>query len=291
MSRTLARAAAVGFLFASLLTAPVAAQDAAPSGWAWQNSTEFAFVTAAGNSSSTTLGLKGRLVGETEVEEFKFELGGIRASSQFTDRTATETGGGGYTLNETVREEKSAENYYVRARYDRDLGENNFFLHGGAGWQRNTFAGFKDRYSFVLGFGDTWIDDDVTMLKADIGGTYTIQKDVEPVPEDDEGFGGLRANVEFRRALTGTTDFETLVVADENLSDTDDFRLDWTAAVSVSITDGLALKTSYQVLFDNKPARIAVPLYDAGGTALGTNVTILSEKVDSFMTLSLVISL
>ena len=287
MSKIVARATLPGSLIALLVAAPVCAQDA---GWSWDNSTEFAFVTASGNSSSTTLGLQATLTGETEVDAFKFEIGGIRASSKLTSRTAVGTTGS-FTIDETVREEKSAENYFARTRYDRDLGENSFFVFGGAGWERNTFAGYDDRYSFVLGVGDTWVDDDVTLFKTDIGGTYTIQQDVEPTPGKDEGFGGLRANIEFKRALSETTDFTSLLIADENLADTDDLRLDWTSSVSVDLVSGLALKTSYRLLFDNQPALISVPLFDAPGGTQSGSVTIPSKKYDNFVTVSLVISL
>lgn len=274
---------------AFLATSQASAQDA--SRFAWTNSTEFAFVTASGNASSTTLGLTATLEGASDVSNFKFEIGGIRASSKITERTATGTGQNDFLLNENVRDEKSAENYFARARFDRDLGDNNFFVFGGAGWERNTFAGFNDRYSLVAGIGDAFVNDDRTLFKADIGGTYTIQKDVEPTPGKDEGFGGLRSNIEFRRALTETTDFETLLVADENLADTEDLRLDWKSSISVSLVDGLALKTSYRMLFDNQPALISVPLFDTSNNPLGQNVTVPSEKFDNFVTLSLVISL
>ena len=167
----------------------------------------------------------------------------------------------------------------------------NFFVFGGGGWERNTFAGFNDRYSFVAGIGDAFINDDRTLFKADIGGTYTIQQDVEPTPGKDEGFGGLRSNIEFKRALSETTDFETLLVADENLRDTEDLRFDWKSSLSVSLTDGLAFKTSYRMLFDNQPALISVPLFDAGSNPLDENVLVPSQKFDNFVTLSLVITL
>jgi putative salt-induced outer membrane protein YdiY len=275
-------------LLTVLAAAPASAQD--ESAWTWENATEFSFVTASGNSRSTTLGLKGELIGETDVDAFKLEIGGIRASSKFRERTAVGTPGS-FTVTETTREEKSAENYYARTRYDRDLGEDNFFVFGGAGWERNTFAGFNDRLSFVLGFGDAWINDDRTLFKTDIGGTYTIQKDVEPTPGKDEGFGGLRVNVEFKRALNQTTNFATLVTADENLADTDDFRIDWISSVSFNLTEGLAFKTSYQLLYDNQPALVSVPLFITPGNPAGQNVTVPSQNVDNFLTLSLVITL
>lgn len=256
----------------------------------WENATEFAFVTTSGNASSTTLGLKSELNGKSEVSSFKIELGGIRASSNFRTRTAVGTPGD-FDVMEMTRTEQSAANYFLRSRFDKDLGENAFFVFAGAGWARNTFAGFNNRFSFVAGVGDAWIDDETTLFKTDIGGTYTIQKDIEPTPGRGDGFGGIRATVEFTRALTETTDFGLNIVADENLKDTEDLRVDWQTSLSVALTDGLAFKTSYQILFDNDPALIGVPLFDGGGTPAGVNVLVPSQDIDSFLTLSLVIKL
>ena len=80
-------------------------------------------------------------------------------------------------------------------------------------------------------------------------------------------------------------------MADENLADTEDLRLDWKTSISVSLVDGLALKTSYRMLFDNQPALIRVPLFDTGNNPVGQNVTIPSKQFDNFITVSLVISL
>jgi putative salt-induced outer membrane protein YdiY len=290
MSFSIVRSSAISALLTLLFVAPLQGQDPDATEFTWKNSTEFAFVTASGNASSTTLGLRAELSGEGPVNAFKLELGGIRASSKFTDRVATGTEAD-FVVTETTREEKSAENYFARARYDRSLGENNFFAFTGAGWERNTFAGFNDRFSFVAGVGDAWINDDRTLFRTDIGGTYTVQKDVEPTPGREEGFGGLRANLEFTRDLTATTEFATALAADENLADTEDFRLDWLAAISVSITEGLALKTSYRMLFDNQPALLGVPLFDPADNPLGTDVAVPAEKFDNFLTLSLVIKI
>jgi len=290
MPKMCLRGAVAGAILTAFSAAAVAAQDA-PAAFAWQNSTELSFVTASGNASSSTLGLKSTLEGKGPINEFKFEIGGIRASSTFIDRSAvgTSPAPGDYLLTETTRKEKSAENYFARGRYDRKVGAN-YFVFSGAGWERNTFAGFNSRVSLVAGFGDAWIDNERTLFKTDLGATYTIQKDVEPTPDKKEGFGGLRATIDFKQALTGNTDFESMLVADENLQNTDDLRLDGFVSLQVSMTEGLALKTSYRVLFDNDPALISVPLNDAGGAAIG-NVTLPSGKTDTFFTVSLVIKL
>lgn len=283
----LALAAMTSILAGSLAT-PAFGQDSSLS---WDNTTEFSFVTTSGNASSNTLGLKSALEGSSDVSSVKFEIGGIRAESRFTTRSAV-ANGGSFDIFEETRTERSAENYFARSRFDRDLGENSFFAFGGAGWERNTFAGYNNRFSFVAGVGDAWVDDEITLFKTDIGGTYTIQKDVEPTPGESDGFGGLRATIELRRAINETTEFHSTLVADENLANTDDLRLDWTSSLSVSLTEGLAFSTSYRLLFDNDPALIRVPILDApNGTPTGERTTIASKGTDGYLTVSLVIKL
>lgn len=270
-------------LAVALVTAdPAVGQE---EGWDWVNATEVGFVTTSGNASQTTLSVKSSLTGTSGANTFKIGLGGLRASSELTSRTAQGTPGS-FTVVETTTEVKSAENYYARARYDRDLGE--AFLFSGTGWERNTFAGFQNRFSLVAGVGRTWVDNDNGRFKTDIGGTFTAQEDVE-APGEFDGFGGIRTTIEAARTLTETTDFETEFVLDENLNDTDDVRFDWLSSISVALTEGLALKTSYQLTFDNRPALIRVPLFN-GGSQTGT-VGVESAQFDSLLTLSLVIKL
>ena len=80
-------------------------------------------------------------------------------------------------------------------------------------------------------------------------------------------------------------------MADQNLKETDDLRVDWTNAVAVSISDGLALKVSYQLLYDHQPALVSLPLFDTAGTPSGTKVTVVGDKVDSVLSVALVIKL
>ena len=52
-------------------------------------------------------------------------------------------------------DEKTAENYYLRGRYDRNITER-FFWYGGVGWDRNEFAGIKNRMTVFGGVGNLW---------------------------------------------------------------------------------------------------------------------------------------
>ena len=80
-------------------------------------------------------------------------------------------------------------------------------------------------------------------------------------------------------------------MVDENVEDTEDLRVDWINSLTVSLSERLAFKTSLQLLFDNQPALLSVMLLDAGGVATGTDVLTPGDKVDSILTLTLVISI
>lgn len=286
MPRT-ARQGLVAALAALAVSLP-ATLTAQASPWTWENATELSFVSTGGNSSSSTLGLKASLTGTGAPNGFKLELGGIRAESERTIRTATGDQNT-FTINETTVSELTAESYFARSRYDRELGAG--FLFAGGGWERNTFAGVQNRFSLVSGFGRTWVEGESGRFKTDLGGTYTIQKDVEPEPGADDAFGGLRITLDATRRLSTSAELASTLIADENLEERGDFRADWVSSLSVAISEGLALKTSVQILYDSEPAFIRVPLIDGTGTPTGVNVRTPGEKVDSVLTLTLVIEL
>lgn len=273
--------------FALIFTPSLAAAQE-PSGFTWHNETEVSYVSTSGNASSSTFGLKGTLRGSGGPNEITFEVGGVRASSDVTTLRAVGSAGD-FSIAETVRSETTAESYFARGRYDRSFGVGFGFV--GGGWDRNTFSGIQNRYQVVGGVGRSFIDSDAGRFQADLGLTYTIQKDVEPAPGADDGFGGWRVSVDAARQLTATSQFQSQIVMNSSFSEPDDVRLDWGNSLSVSINDALALKSSLQLLWDNVPALLSVPLETVGGIPTGTTVLTPSEKLDSVITLALVIRL
>ena len=265
------------------LPSAVQAQDDA---FTWENATELSFVSTGGNASSSTLGLKAALTGTGGANTFKLEVGGIRAASNLTDRVANGTPGN-FDITETTTNELIAESYFARGRYERAFGSS--FAFFGSGWDRNTFAGIQNRYAFVGGVGRSWTDTENGRFQTDVGLTYTIQKDVEPDPTGDDAFGGWQVSADAMRRLSATTEFTSHLVIDNNLERTEDLRADWVNALSVSINSTLALKTSLQLLWDNQPSLISVPLL-TGGLPSGS-VTTTGDELDSVFTLTLVITL
>ena len=273
-------------LSAALVTCPrdVSGQEAA---FAWTNSTELSFVSTSGNASASTLGLKSSLVGTGGQNTFAFELGGIRSETKVRKTTATGTLER-FDLDETTTAQLTAESYFIRGRYDRAFDGNHVFT--GAGWDRNTFAGVRNRYAVVAGLGRTWSDGDTGHFKTDVGATYTIQKDVDPAPGADDSFGGVRVSVDALRHISESAQYASVLVTDANVRNTDDFRADWINSLSVSLSDRLAFKTSFQLLYDHQPALVNVPLFDPGGVETGTVLT-PGQETDSVLTLALVITL
>jgi putative salt-induced outer membrane protein YdiY len=263
--------------------ANAAAQDA--EGLVWQSATELSFVATGGNASASTLGLKGTVTGTSGPHAFKLEVGGIRGETSVTARTATGTTTS-FTVAETTTSQLSAESYFARGRYDREL--DGAFGFAGFGWDRNTFAGIRNRYAAVLGLGRTWYDGDTGRLKTDIGATYTIQKDVDPALGADDAFAGVRISVDAIRRISEDVAYASTLLVDQNQEDTEDLRADWTNSVSVALSEALAFKTSLQLVYDNQPALIAVPL---SGAPAGTTVLAPSDKVDRVFTVALVIRL
>ena len=274
----------VAFAVAFVVHGPAAAQESIT----WESSTELSVVATGGNASSSTLGLKAAVAGTTDSNVFKIELGGIRSSVDQTTRTATGTSTS-YTINETTISQTTAENYFAKTRYDRKFSQ--AFGFAGLGWDRNTFAGIQNRYALVAGIGRTFVEGETGHFKADIGATYTIQKDVDPAPGADDGFGGMRLNVDAARKLSETADFTSQLAVDENLESTEDLRADWTNSIAVALSQKLALKTSIQLLYDHLPSLQRVPLVDGGGSPTGTTVSTPGDKLDRILTLTLVIKL
>jgi putative salt-induced outer membrane protein YdiY len=255
------------------------AQDERPVGW--KDAAEFTFVMTAGNASASTLGFKNTADHFWPNAQFQISFGGIRTQSGITARTASGSPSN-FTVSEDTETETTAENYFVRSRMDRNISEA-AFLFGGANWDRNTFAGVQNRFGLAAGAGRAWLAEETRRFKTDLGLTYTVQDDVVENPEADDSFPGLRGSYEFFHKLTETTDFQSALVVDENLSQTSDTRADWTNSVAVAVSEKLALKTSLQILFDNEPAMIAVPLGD-------DEVLTPLDKVDSIFTVALVVN-
>lgn len=263
---------------------PAQAQDE-ETGWA--NATELSFVQTGGNATSATFGLANTLTREWETTQLKFEVGGIRTSRTIIDRMAVglpET----FELTETSNSDLSAENYYMRLRLDRNVSaKTTVFVQ--SGWVRNTFSGFDSRIVTVIGAANQWVDTDERKFSTSYGGTLTAQDDVIPNPLAPDNFFGAQVSADFWEQVTESTQFSSNVVLDQNLKLGEDFRGVWVNSLGVSMSENLALKTTLQIMFDNDPSLVNVPLLSSVGDPLG-DVGVPLNEFDRVFTVALVVS-
>ena len=271
----------------SLSAGTAQAQDEEARRWAF--TAEISGVWTAGNSESNTLGLAGTLAREWDRSQLKFEGGAVRTESGTTTRTAVGSTENFEVVKETVRA-KTAENYYLRGKYDYKI-SNRFFALAGADWLRNTFSGIKSRLLLALGAGNIWLDRERLRLTTDYAGTYSFQQDVIENPSVKADFPGVRLAYDFWWQLTSSTEFESRLTGDFNLDTTDDIRLDFINSLPISISSKLAFKPSLQILWRNDPALTEVALETPTGEPTGETVRVPLDKLDSFFTLALVVKL
>ncbi|MEE8571862.1 MAG: DUF481 domain-containing protein, partial [Gemmatimonadota bacterium] len=114
-----------------------------------------------------------------------------------------------------------------------------------------------------------------------------FEEEVVANPFNESNFPGVRLAYDLEWNLTQSTDFESTLISDFNLDNTDDIRLDWHNALPINISSVLAFKPSIRLLWRNDPALQEVPLLDApGGDPVGAVFAPLN-KLDSYFNLSL----
>lgn len=267
------------------------AQDAGQkSELGWSFTAELTAVWTGGNSSSNTLGVGSTLRRTIERSEFRLAGGAIRTESSLTRRMAVGTSADDFVLQEETTTETTAESYYLRGRYDYTINER-FFLFGGADWLRNTFAGINSRFLIAAGAGNSWIDNDRWRFRTDYGFTITFQNDVVENPFITTTFPGLRLSYDFRSRLTASTELTSVLITDWNLENTDDLRFDFTNALPIAISSIFTLKPSLRLMWRNDPSLSEVELVAPDGAATGQTVLAPLDKLDSFVTVSLVVEL
>ena len=281
-----ARRAALLCAASMLGAAPLPAQDEREPGWF--HSAELTAVFAGGNATANTFGAAAAVRRVWDRTELSIRGGGLRTKSGTTSRTAVGTVDD-FEVTADTDTRLTAESYFARSRLDHSL-SGSFFVFGGVGWERNTFAGFDSRVAGVGGAGNAWLDTDGLRLETTIGLTYTVQDDVIDDPTVADSFVGAQAAGELWARLTETTSVESVLVLDESLSETEDLRADWTNSVLVDISDALALRASLQLLFDNLPSLTNVDLERPAGTPTGSTVQVPLDEIDTRFTIALVAS-
>jgi putative salt-induced outer membrane protein YdiY len=274
------RTVAVSITFALLLGPSLLLAEGEATGWT--DTAEFSFVATDGNTESSSFGFKN--IAKREWDRFNVEIraGGIRVESTTFTRQAVDG-----VVTEDKNSETIAENYFLNGRYNREISER-FFWYAGAGWDRNEPAGIKNRYLGEGGVGNVWRDTDEMKFKTTYGLTYTDQEDVVDDPTKDDTYLGARFAWDYLNKLSGSAEYTNVLVVDENLDETSDWRADMSNGLAVAMSERLALKVGLRLLYDNEPALDLVPNVDGVGNPLAP-VPFELEELDTILTVSLVV--
>jgi putative salt-induced outer membrane protein YdiY len=262
---------------------------AEPTADMWNDSAELSYVTTAGNSETSTFGLKNTLRRTWDRSSFEFKLGGIRAEATTVTRIAVGPNPGNFSVIERSSASLTAENYFANGRYDRKISAR-FFWYGGAGWDRNRFAGIENRSTGAVGVGNIWADSARAKFRTDYALSYTKQEDVVTSPDLRDTFAGLRVTSAFEHTIGAVTTFRNDVTLDGNLRQTTRWRGEMLNALTVVMSTHLALKVGARWLYEHTPAFQSVELDNPLGTPTGQSALVELKRLDTIVTTSLVVN-
>jgi len=253
----------------------------------WTDKAELGAVFTGGNSESSTFSFKNDYTYNWDNANFTFKMGGFRAESvtftRFAVGTLTD-----FTVVEEETRQTTGEKYFLSLKYDRQIRKTLFWFTG-LDWDRNEFAGIKNRYSGSAGLGNIWADSDERKFRTDYGVQYTREDLVFEKPGTDDSYASAIASYQFFQKVGKSSSFKQDFKANLNLDDTDDWRAELDNGFTTAITDMVALKVGLLFLFDNQPAFSQISLQNAEGEEVG-KVAYELDELDTVFTTSLVIN-
>ncbi len=252
----------------------------------WSNAAELSAVWTGGNSESNTLGFKNDYKYKFEKGLFSWKTGAIRVENTSITRFAEGTPDN-FNVIEDKKDEVTDEKYYTDLKYEHEISER-FFWFTGLHWDRNEFAGIRNRYELAAGVGNVWVDKQRTKFKSDYGLQYTDEQAVFEPLGFDGAYASLKLTYSLMQKIGASATFAQSFSLVENLEETSDFRVDLDSSLSASLTQSLAIKVGLQLLYDNEPALRQIPLI-AGGAPVG-QVLFELDELDTVFTTSLVIN-
>jgi putative salt-induced outer membrane protein len=221
------RRAALLILPLWLAALPTRAADT-PSGKPWRNETEFSFVSANGNTKSTTISGKDKLTytrGKTTVDLFG---GGLGAKSGGT----------------VIAEQYNAGSKVSYKITDRNYGFEKFQ------WDKDRFSGIKSRYDTALGLGREFLDLPSDKVIGEAGFGYIREYRIH---SKDEAFATARLYSKYEHVISPTANFTQDGELVFNLEDSEDIRAKTETALIAALSAHLSLKVSYVWKYVGEP--------------------------------------
>ena len=265
------------FVLLMTLAAPFAATLAEEPARPCTDQADVGIVVTTGNAKNTNLSLTNKLVYKWAKSDLTIDAAALRTESK--DRVLTNPNG---EVKESEVSKVTAERYSFGGKYRSNLTER-FLWYAGAGWFRDRPSGIQNNESGGAGIGYRFMKSDLQNLVGEFGADYTRERQVGG---DRRNFGGARAFLGYDRALSKTSKLTSELELLDDLKDTVDWRGKWITAVTASLTQKMALKVSYTVLYRNQPVVVEVK----GDTAGVPSAPFELDKTDTIFAASLVLN-
>ncbi|MCX5785248.1 MAG: DUF481 domain-containing protein [Elusimicrobia bacterium] len=194
----------------------------------WKDAAELSSVQTSGNSKTSTIAAKNLFNYDWSKSALEVVAGGLGTKSKNTV-TAEQ-----YNASEKVSFKLTGKNYAFEK----------------AGWDKNRFAGIKDRYDFGVGVGRHLLSEGKDNLFAEAGGGYIIEDRLESA---NRSFGTYRAYAKYIRTLSATANASQDCEYIGDMQDSKGYRMNTETALVASISTHFTLKTSYVWKLSNNP--------------------------------------
>lgn len=196
----------------------------------WQDEAELSFVDTGGNTDTTSLSAKNKL-----VYQFSPKVVGTWKAA---------------TLYGETDGEKTAERYSTELRADY-LFTDRFYAAGTAGWEKNKFEDLDARYYGGPTLGYKILTGPKHLLNVEGGVNYVFDKYAD-ADDEDYAEGCLLGNYTY--AFSEKSKFKQEMRSCIDLEETENYTIRSETALITSLTDKFSLKTGYEVKYDNQPA-------------------------------------
>ncbi len=237
---------------------------------------------SSGNADTSSLGLRNVYEYEWRTSSFYFESGWVRAASG-DDRFAVGTADDFEVITPPV--ELDNNRLYSKLRYQREFNQR-LYWYGSWDSARDEPSNINRQFILSGGVGNHWIVGDELAFRTNYGLSYTLE-DLDLEGEND--FAGYRLFYALSALVIESTRIDSELTFDGSFETGGDIRTDWYNAVTVSITDTVALKAGLRLLYRNLPALEGIDLEGDDGLVIG-EVIIPKEKLDTRFSTSLVIN-
>jgi putative salt-induced outer membrane protein len=146
---------------------------------------------------------------------------------------------------------KETERYYTDLRADYSINDR-LYCYGLGSWFQDKFSGFDHRVGIGPGLGYRLLVGPAHFLSVEGGLNYTYENYTDP-EEDDDGFWEGRLFTKYEWAFTEKTKFSQRLEYLQSSEESNTWKINSETALITSLTDILALKISYTVLYNNNP--------------------------------------